>query len=262
MIMKKLKGFTLVLTGSLLLSACSAKTQTQAEAASLSPLSIQDTTQLMMESLKSLDLDTFNEYSDNYVSTERNWLGIPVRKEYQVFSELLQPFPKKGKRYQANYRLTEKLMENLTWEIKDVRTDNTTAKVDMEITNIDMAKATGYYEISLIESMLESEGMGIVQLIKDVSEITRNMDGLILAIEQLAAEDTHTARVTLSACRENGHWRFELNEDFINAFMGNINSQDYPDEIDRRLNELYRQYEEKALSAAEQYEKRLEGLLE
>ena len=44
--MKKLKGFTLVLTGSLLLSACSAKTQTQAEAASLSPLSIQDTTQL------------------------------------------------------------------------------------------------------------------------------------------------------------------------------------------------------------------------
>ena len=153
-------------------------------------------------------------------------------------------------------------MENLTWEIKDVRTDNTTAKVDMEITNIDMAKATGYYEISLMESMLESEGMGIVQLIKDVSEITRNTDGLILAIEQLAAEDTHTARVTLSACRENGHWRFELNEDFINAFMGNINSQNYPDEINRRLNELYRQYEEKALSAAEQYEERLERLFE
>ena len=96
MIMKKLKGFTLVLTGSLLLSACSAKTQTQAEAASLSPLSVQDTAQLIMESLKSLDLDTFNEYSDNYVSTERNWLGIPVRKEYQVFSELRQKKKKKG----------------------------------------------------------------------------------------------------------------------------------------------------------------------
>ena len=44
--------------------------------------------------------------------------------------------------------------------------------------------------------------------------------------------------------------------------MGNINSQNYPDEINRRLNELYRQYEEKALSAAEQYEERLERLFE
>ena len=33
-------------------------------------------------------LETFNALTDNYVSTERNWLGIPVRRRYRVFSEL------------------------------------------------------------------------------------------------------------------------------------------------------------------------------
>lgn len=64
-----------------------------------------------MESLKDLDLEAFNGCTDNYVSTERNWIGIPVRREYKVFNELLQPGVETGKRYEVNYRLAEKIVE-------------------------------------------------------------------------------------------------------------------------------------------------------
>ena len=44
-----------------------------------------------MEALQALDLGTFNACTDNYVSTDRNWLGIPVERRYRVFNELQQP---------------------------------------------------------------------------------------------------------------------------------------------------------------------------
>ena len=74
----------LLLSICLTLGACTAKkadTET----------SPQDTAKYAMEALKQLDLETWNRYTDNYVSTEKNWLGIPVSREYRVFNELLQP---------------------------------------------------------------------------------------------------------------------------------------------------------------------------
>ena len=74
----------LLLSICLTLGACSAK-KADTEA------SPRDTAKYAMEALKQLDLETWNRYTDNYVSTEKNWLGIPVSREYRVFNELLQP---------------------------------------------------------------------------------------------------------------------------------------------------------------------------
>jgi len=242
--MKNVK-LILILLLALLLSACGANTASSPEQSLLTP---EETTERLMESLKNLDLDFFNKHSDNYVSTERNWLGIPTRKEYQVFNQLLQPFHGNGKRYRANYQFSQKLMENLAWEIKTVRQEGSQAEINMEVTNIDMAKAMGYYTISLLENMNDGEGTGFFRLTKDIADLiysAGSVDNLILAIEKLDKDDVSTINVTLLAYQEDGIWKIHLNEDFINAFMGNIDSENYSHEIERKIEDLTLQYEEK-----------------
>ena len=238
-------NFVLVLLCTLLLSACGAK---DANSTMQSPLTAEETADQLMKSLKDLNLDFFNEHSDNHINTERTWLGIPTRRDYQVFDDLLQPFHGNWKKYQKNYVFSKKLMENLDWEIKSVRQKGSQTEIDMEITNIDMEKATGYYEISLLENMIEGEETGYFQLAKDIIGLIHSVgstDGLSLAMDQLTEDDRATINVTLFAYQEDDIWKIRLNQDFINAFMGNINSSTYPDEIERKIEELTLQYEEK-----------------
>lgn len=243
-IMKK-ATLILILLCSLLLSACGANA---AVFPNKTPLSAEETADRLMESLRDLNLDFFNEHSDNYISTERNWLGIPTRTDYQVFDDLLQPFHRNRKRYQTNYQVSQKLMENLSWEIKDIRQEGSHAEIDMEITNIDMVKATGYYEISLLENMVAPETDSLFQFARDIIGLIRSAssaEGLTLAMDQLSEDDLSTMNVTVLAYREDSIWKIRLNEDFINAIMGNINSWDYPDEIGQKIEELTLRYEEK-----------------
>lgn len=59
----------------------------------------------------------------------------------------------------------------MTWEIKDVRQNGEKAEIDMEISNINMQKVMGEYEILILENMLESGGSGIGQLIRDMLDL-------------------------------------------------------------------------------------------
>ncbi len=198
-----------------------------------------------MESLKELDLEKFNECTDNYVSTERNWLGVPVRKEYKVFSELLQPGFKGGKRYEASYKLAEKIVEHMTWEIKDVRQDGEKAEIDIEISNIDMQKVMGEYEILILENMLESEGSGIGQLIRDMLDLGNGKEDLINLMDNAGSEQGCRMGVVVEVYQKEGQWKVNISDDFINAFMGNIMAEEYPEDLEQRIDELTKSYEKK-----------------
>ena len=246
--MKRLKLSVLMLLSVFLLSACGEQADIRSAADLSAP---EEAADLMMESLKGLNLDLFNEYTDNYVGSERNWLGITVRKEYQVFNELLQPFHRNRKRYRINRQFSEKLMENLSWEITDVRKDEEQAQIDMEITNIDMQKVMGNYTVSLLEeNMRAGQENGLWGMIRGFGRLIHSavsVENLASAIEQTDPDNPDnqsTISVTLIARPENGVWKFQLNEDFINAFMGNINSDTFPEEIEQRINELTLQYEQ------------------
>lgn len=130
----------------------------------------QDTAKYAMEALKQLDLETWNRYTDNYVSTEKNWLGIPVSREYRVFNELLQPGLWKGKRYQSNYRFAQGLVKHLTWKIEAVRENGESAEIDMVISNRDMKDVTGNYLIYVMEEMLDGGGTGIKAMLKNLAD--------------------------------------------------------------------------------------------
>lgn len=248
----------IMLSGCLAMSACSAYAAGGRGNASLGA---EETAECTMESLKVLDLDQFNQCTDNYVETYRNWIGIPVESEYRVFNELLQPGVKLGKwkkKYEFNRKLSEKMMENLAWKIEDVQEEGNQAEITMEISNLNMADVMGKYEIRIWENMIAGEGTGLGQMIKDLTNIMDDEEGLLAVLEECDAEDISTIEVTVTAFREDGAWKLHLDDAFVNAFMGNINAEEYSEDVQRRIEELEKRQEEKVDEWADKFAERVE----
>ena len=237
----KTKIAVAVILGSLLTEACGMNGQGRAWAVGVG--TPEDAVQCTMESLKALDLETFNACTDNYVETYYNWIGFPVETEYRVFNELPQPGSKRRKNYQFNLKMAEKTVEGLEWEITEVREKDGKAEIDMEITNLDMTDVTGYYEITILENMIAAEGLGMWQLMQDVMDLTNGGEELLAIMDTW--EDTCTIPVTVFAWQENGGWKLHVDDDFVNAFMGNLNRGTYSDEIEQRLAQLEEEYADK-----------------
>ena len=233
------KIIAFVMTCVLLLSGCGNK---EAETAPATP---PETMECVMEAIRELDMDTLNNYTDNYVQTYRNWIGVPVENEYRTFNELLQPGSKHSSRYQSAYKLNQKIMENLTWNINDVREEDNTAEIDMEITNIDMSQVMGIYTVQILDNMLESPGIGITQFVKDMSDLVTAKEDLISIIDGLDGSDLSTINVTVSAYQDDGQWKIHLTHDFINAFSGNMYTDDYAEDIEQHIDDLEAQMENK-----------------
>ena len=242
------KLIVFLMTSVLLLNGCGKKETASAPATPL------ETVECVMESIKDLDMETLNHYTDNYVQTYHNWIGVPVENEYRTFNELLQPRSKHSSRYQSAYKLDQKIMENLIWEITDVREGSDTTEIDMEITNIDMSQVMGIYTAQILENMLESPGIGITQFVKDMSGLAMSKDTLISIIDELDDSDVITINVTVSAYQDGGQWKIHLTHDFINAFSGNMYTEDYAADIEYRIDELEGQLESKADQWAENIE--------
>lgn len=216
------------------------------------------TMEAAMSALKEMDLKTFNECTDNYVETYTNWLGIPVGREYKVFNELLQPGIRKGKRFKANQELAEKIVENLSWEIIEVEEEEKSAEITLSVTNKNLTEAEGNYAVQLLEDLIESDGSGIGELFGNFWDLARlDMSGLISAIE--ATDEMCTSKVKVQLSKEdNGNWIVELNNDFVNAFMGDTDSEFYSEDIERRIESLEDEYEDKAEKWAEEIENKVE----
>ena len=79
-------------------------------------------------------------------------------------------------------------------------------------------------------------------------------------------EDTCTIAVTVQVYREDGCWKLHVSDEFINAFMGNMNLGEYSEEVEQRLAELEEEYEEKMADWEEGFiektEKWADGLFE
>lgn len=255
----KTRMITFITINTLLLCACG-----QAEAPA--PATPQEAAECTMESIKNLDLDTLNQCTDNYVQTYHNWLGVPIEHEYRVFNELLQPRSKHSRRYQSAYKLDQKIMECLAWEIIDVQTDKDTAALDIVITNIDMAKVLETYENQILENMLESPGFGFAQLAADMAELAAGKDTLISiiddSIDDLDSSDLISIRVTVLAFQDNGQWKIHLSDDLINAFSGNMYTDTYTENIEENAENLEKKLEIKMENWAENFEKRFKNWAE
>ena len=213
----------------------------------------------MMQSLKSLDLEAFNDCTDNLVSRDRSWLGFTTAEEYRVFNRISQTDLVKGKRYEADLKFAETITENLSWEIKDVKRNGDKAKVYLAITNTDMTDVTGNYMIHVMEKMIASDDTGLKQLIKDLSGIEDDKDGMQPYLE--AAKGDKTMAVTVSAKLEDHKWIFHISDAFINGFMGNLNTEHFSKDVENRLEELEDQYEQKMEQWGDDFEDKVDNWL-
>ncbi len=237
MISLKTRIITFITASTLLLCACG-----KLEPSTPPPATPKEAAECVLESIKKLDMETLNQYTDNYVETYHNWLGVPIENEYRIFNELLQPRSKHNKRYQSAYKLDQKIMAYLTWEITDVQTDEDTAALDMVLTNIDMAKVLEIYESQLLENMLESPGLGLAQLAAGKDTLIGIIDDVASDLE---SDGLISIRVTVYAYQENGQWKIHLSHDFINAFSGNMYTDAYTENLEEKAAELDKQFEKK-----------------
>ena len=255
--MKKGKLF-LALTMSLCLTACAGNMAKDLETSSTPEAALEST----MESLKALDLEAFNDHTDNYVATHRNWIGIPIRREYRVFNELMQPGIKGGKQYQWNKELAEKIVENLSWEIEAVREKENKAWIDLKLSNNYLTDVTGIYELNLIKGMIESEGTGMMHLAREMYDLANDGGDLCAIVDKM--DQTRSLSVTVQVKKENGKWIIHLSEDFIDAFMGNLGGRfsdgKYSEELERQLENLDLEMNDKADQISEDIEQWAERL--
>lgn len=183
--------------------------------------------ELVMDSIRELDLETFNAHTDNYEGICRNFIGLPIEKEYKVFNELLGPRIFETKRYKERRRFAEKVVEELTWKIGKVHKEEGGRKASIEITltNKDMAEAMDRYIMWIIEDTVEDTCLGAISLITDIPRIVNTCDDdLIRFIDE--TENTRTEEVTVTAYKEDGIWKLHLSDEFIHAFMGNMDSEE------------------------------------
>lgn len=244
----KTKGIVFFVTAAIFLSACEKKES------NLELSTPEEAITSVMENLKDLNLTAFNECTDNYVQTYYNWIGVPVETEYRVFNELLQPGSKRQKRYETKYKLAQKITEKLTWEVQEIRRDTDTAEIDLKITTIDMTDVMGNYTISILENMIESEGVGFKQLVTDISQLTQDNNELLSIMDSIDDTKYCTFHVTVSAYQENTQWKIHLSQDFIDAFLGYIDNEQFSEEIEQKIKELEVQYENKVMDWVTDFE--------
>lgn len=257
--MKKEKLF-LALAMSICLTACSGKAADASGDLGTPREALENT----MESIKALDLETFNDHTDNYVATHRNWIGIPVRREYRVFNELMQPGIKSGKRYKWKKEFAEKIVEDLSWEIGEVREEGNEAQIDITLTNKDLTDVTGIYTLNLMKGIINSEGIGMMHLMKEMSDLASEGGELSAIVDEM--DQICSITVTVQANRQDGKWKIHLSEDFIDAFMGNLggslSDREYSEEIERQLEDLELELDRKADKISEDVERWAEGLFD
>lgn len=117
------------------------------------------------------------------------------------------------------------------------------AQIDMTVTNIDMSDVIGKYEISIMEDMINSDGTGLISMIRDIHKIDYGDNSVVSIMEQ--EEGLSVLDITVVAYKEDGIWKVHVSDSFINAVMGNMDSEYYSDEIQDRLDELEKEYEYK-----------------
>ena len=133
----------------------------------------------------------------------------------------------------------------MEWEITDVRQDGEEAEIDMKITNINMQDVLGDYEISILENMLESTGIGMGGLVRNISDLANEKKELLSIMEALDETNLCTMDVTVLAYREKNRWKIHVSEEFINAFMGNMMAAEYSQDMEQRIEKLMEEYEGK-----------------
>lgn len=209
--MKLFTGIITLLLLSLLLCGCGEQNLQQQ-----SPEECIDTT---LTALKELDLETFNDYTNNQQISNR------------IFSELQQHNTQK-----SQWEIAQLLVQNLSWEIKETQIKDDTATVTLIIRNHDFSNALSAYTADLIRGIAARQESGanlsllIKTTIKEARHSSQNLPPYLRT-----CDSTLTIPVTVTLKQNNNRWQLQLDETLNSALLGNFCNQRISAEIEQKL---------------------------
>ena len=145
-----------------------------------------------MTALKNLDMETFNDYTNNKQTMVTPWGGENV--EYTLFGELSVE-QHTDTENDSVYQLDKEIVKNLSWEILDMNRNGETAEIKLRITNLDM------------KGIFQKAGTDF-EMIKEIKKIP--------------PDHTKTAELDLKAEKQGGKWIVFIDLDFVNAVSADI----------------------------------------
>lgn len=157
-----------------------------------------------MKALKNLDMDHFNTYTNNKQIMVTPWGD--ENTEYTMFGELCEEQQTNSDKNLV-YQLDKEIVKNLSWEILEIAQNENTAKLTLQITNLNME---GIFQKSETDS----------EMIEEIRKIPPN--------------STKTVALKLKAEKQNEKWILLIDVDFANAVSSNIwivDTSDYISEI-------------------------------
>lgn len=145
-----------------------------------------------MAALKNLDMETFNDYTNNKQTMVTPWGSENV--EYTLFGELCEEQHTDTENDYV-YQLDKEIVKNLSWEILDINQNGETAGIKLQITNLEMK--------------------GIFQKAGTDSE-------MIKEIKKIPPDHTKTTELNLKAEKQGENWIVFIDLDFVNAVSADI----------------------------------------
>lgn len=156
----------------------------------------QGAAQLVMESLKLLDMKAFNTYTDNI----RQEGGTHITMFGGAENELTE----------EDKALEREFVRMLSWKIGTVTVKGDSAVVNMEITNADLSGVIGVImKDSLKEALKSNPDYGLLE--KQMTDRVKE-----------AQKTTITLSCAVTLNKTGEIWRVHLDEAFVNAVCGNL----------------------------------------
>ena len=112
--------------------------------------------------------------------------------------------------------------------------------------------------------MIQSEGLGMMHLTREIFNLTSEGGDICAIVDEM--DEIRNFEVTVRLDEEAGKWKVHLSEEFINAFMGNLggglDDGKYSEEVEKQLEELEFEMNNKADRIGDNIEQWAEGLFE
>ena len=144
---------------------------------------VAETVDEALVALKGLDMASFNVLTDNRQLMTTPW-GTG-REEYTLFGELCGEAADSG-----SLALDERIVQELSWEIRAIHMDCDRAVIRLRLTNRDM---------------------------QGIFAAKESTDGMIAAIEALPPGPTRTTEIVLRVKQSVGQWQLHIDQDFVEA---------------------------------------------
>lgn len=210
--MKRLIGISLILA--LLLTGCGGGEK-------ISVQTPEDTIHTAFTALKELDMDTFNNCTNNKIAGG-----------YRMLDDLFN----RQAENETYHQLAQVMVENLSWEIHSVEIRENSAMANVTIHNKDFSDSIGMFVADLIKKVNQNQkdGMNLSTLIRTtVEEVKNNPEAALTYLKNCKNE--FSIDTTINLKKSDNGWQIQLDESLCDSLTGHLGSKDFSEHVSAKV---------------------------